>query len=468
MMPGLRNLSIALWMLLVAALAVAFFSPDPELAIGAALFPFFVIALLWRPGEPPVLVFALLVQWVQVVTGLFLAGIRGLEVVASIGLPAADQAIAYALSGLCVEAIGIRLALAGMFPPAVHSSQARSEAAVLSPAWMAAVYLLFTLSGLGVITLFQGTGLNTLAVGLVDLKWALFFVFGYTVLEQRRGYALLFAVLGLELLLGFSAYFSEFKTVLFVLAVLLATRVQRQRLVHWFGFALILGALVYLLVVWSAVKQDYRAFLNQGSGEQVVLPDRAARLDYLSRLVSGLSARDLERGLEILLERVSYVDFFAHSLQYVPLVRPHEDGRYWGSVLTHILTPRLLFPDKPALDDSDITYRYTGVPVAGKEQGTSASIGYMAENYIDFGWPGMLLPVFLMGLVYGVLYRWLLAGAPWKLARFGLATALLLRLAYFELSIHKIFGGLIVAGVLTVVALYLAAPLLHPRESRGR
>jgi hypothetical protein len=58
------------------------------------------------------------------------------------------------------------------------------------------------------------------------------------------------------------------------------------------------------------------------------------------------------------------------------------------SALKHLVTPRVLFPDKGILaSDSEFVRKYTGIPVAGADQNTSIAFGYAAESYIDFGIP---------------------------------------------------------------------------------
>ena len=41
----------------------------------------------------------------------------------------------------------------------------------------------------------------------------------------------------------------------------------------------------------------------------------------------------------------------------------------------HILQPRMFFPNKPVVEDSELTMKYTGEIVAGAEQGTSRQRG---------------------------------------------------------------------------------------------
>jgi hypothetical protein len=82
---------------------------------------------------------------------------------------------------------------------------------------------------------------------------------------------------------------------------------------------------------------------------------------------------------------------------------PHENGAILSAALTHILTPRVLYHDKPNLpSDSAKVRRYAGVWVAGDRQHTSIAFGYVGESYVDFGVPGMFVPIFLFGLVVGL------------------------------------------------------------------
>ena len=61
------------------------------------------------------------------------------------------------------------------------------------------------------------------------------------------------------------------------------------------------------------------------------------------------------------------------------------------------------------------------------EEGTSISIGYMAESYIDFGAVGMMVPIFGLGLLLGGFYRWMLRRDPSRLLGMALATATIYR-----------------------------------------
>jgi hypothetical protein len=111
-------------------------------------------------------------------------------------------------------------------------------------------------------------------------------------------------------------------------------------------------------------------------------------------------------GLENLVYRVSYVEFLALSMKQVPTYLPHENGTLLISAIGHILKPRILFPDKKPIYDSELTSKYTGVQFSGAEQGASFSLGTVAESYVDFGKYYMFIPIFFFGLWIGWMYKY--------------------------------------------------------------
>lgn len=155
--------------------------------------------------------------------------------------------------------------------------------------------------------------------------------------------------------------------------------------------------------------------------------------------------------------RSSYVKYFGSTIANVPLIIPYENGALWSGAVKHVLMPRFLFPNKAALDDSARASYYTGVEVAGVEQGTSIGIGYMGESYIDYGPVGMFAPILLLGLFYGFIYRFFVYHHPVKVLGFAMATAILIFGAYtIETSNVKLVGGnlmgLLVMGLFAKVA----------------
>jgi hypothetical protein len=106
--------------------------------------------------------------------------------------------------------------------------------------------------------------------------------------------------------------------------------------------------------------------------------------------------------------------------------------------------PRIIFKNKEILDDSKRAVRYTGLRLAGADEGTSIGIGYMAESYVDFGAAWMMLPIGGLGLAMGLVYR--LQSRRYSHSIYGIAlgTSILFSVVKaFENSNVKIVGALV-------------------------
>jgi hypothetical protein len=291
-------------------------------------------------------------------------------------------------------------------------------------------------------------GLSQALLVALNFKWIIVILLMFAIIRQRQQYSLLLTVLLMESVLGVLGFFSHFKSVYFVLGVVLLASPAAFRPGKILAVSAVLTFSLSLAVIWSVIKSDYREFLNQGTGEQVVLVSVGERLSKLQELVGGLDSEKIQQGVEALVLRVTYVQYFALSLFNVPQNIPHEHGRLWLGAVEHIFMPRIFFPDKAAIDDSARTTFYTGVTVAGADQGTSIGIGYMGESYIDFGRRLMFLPVLLLGLVLGGAYRFLVLKAVHPLLGMAVATTILMFSGLtIEQSNIKIVGGVVISLV---------------------
>jgi hypothetical protein len=162
-----------------------------------------------------------------------------------------------------------------------------------------------------------------------------------------------------------------------------------------------------------------------------------------------------------LLRRIAYIDFFGAVIGYTELAPEPESLGRWRDALEHVTRPRVFFPDKAALDDTEVFMRYVRSDITDETRiGTSISIGYLAENFIDFGFPGMVFPVAAMALLLGGMLRYLMTRPVAWMVREGFATALVLALtAGMELSLSKFLGGAIMAFALLAFSLKFLFPI---------
>ena len=158
-----------------------------------------------------------------------------------------------------------------------------------------------------------------------------------------------------------------------------------------------------------------------------------------------------------LVSRMWTIPLPARALDRVPSVLPHEHGAIFGAALKHVLTPRIFFPEKKSLpSDSEEVRKYAGVWVAGPEQNTSIAFGYAAESYVDFGIPGMFVPVLGFGIVMGSAYRFFLQAIQDRELAVGfVVTTFWFSLYLFERSWVKTLGFsgtlMMYAGLATIV-----------------
>lgn len=425
---------------------------NPLLSFFGALVPAVLFTLLWRTGEPPVLLFAAMFQWIQAFTPVVCADFEGMRLTRRFGGPEIETAAWLSLAGVLCLAAGMRFFARRQSPK--YAARIPSLAAALDARTLLAAYFAGMLVALAAKYVGERVpAARQLLTVLTLLKWIPLFLLAWMTFERRPGYGWLAAAVGCEIVLGFSGYFSSFKSVLFLLLVVVAGASVRSANLPWLRILSIGGLTLGLCVLWQGIKSDYRRFLRQGSSQQLELVSYGDRAAHLQNLIADLNAQRLLDGALDGVYRLGYIDFFAYSIRNVPARIPYQRGDLWFGAITHILMPRALFPGKKVINDSERTNRFTLRNVAGTDQGTSISIGYMGESYIDFGPAGMFVPIFLLGLYYGWVYRWFVRRAVNPLLGAAIATSLLLFAAQLlESSNIKISGG-VTAGYLVLAAL---------------
>ena len=454
-----HKLPAPVWISSAALIGVGGLTANPILTAFAVFSLPLLTSMLWVPGEPPALLFACLMQWLQASIAIFYSDWQNVPLEQMFRSPMFVSATWLSLIGVLVLALGIRIVLWRRND--VEEQRARLQAFQLRVPKTFIVYLVsyIVFSLLSELVEPLG-GLRQAVVTLGNLRWVFVFLIMYGAMMQRRHYRFLAMVFGLELLTGVLGFFSEFKTIFFML--LIAVAMVGYSFTGWrvVQLAAVTVTLTTLSLLWFAIRVDYRNVLNEGSGKQEVRIPVATRIETLRDLSRGVERDSLENAFEKMILRVSYVEYFALSMDNVPARVPHENGGLWWDSVKQALMPRLLFPDKRIIDDSRRTTHYTGVRVAGLNEGTSIGIGYMGESYIDFGPIGMFAPILSLGVFYGFIYR-LFAQGPLTLMGFAIATVILVfGAAKLETSNIGLVGGNLTAVFLFGLFAWLGAPTL--------
>jgi hypothetical protein len=458
-----KSISYLLWGICIIAATVGLFTANSfETFLGCLIWPL-LFSLLWRPGEPPVLLFAATFQSVQVFIPVIIADLAGESLQQSLQVQSDISSAFYlGIIAILVLAFGMYLGsskltkYSGYFQAKMNESG--SELNVYRLALFYTVILIFSLTINSIA--FSESGLTQLLLAISSLRWFAVFLIAWSGFRYRQFQILAICVTILEILIGITGFFSGFKTVLFVMLVVYGgTSTKISRLFRP-QILILLSLILILTTYWQGVKSDYRSYVNLGSRTQTVQVSLFERLSYHGEAISKLDVEEIKNGFDSGLERLGYLKFFGGSIKTVPSIIPHQNGKLWSEAFAN-LAPRFLFPNKPIIDDSIRTNIFTGFRVAGAAQGASVSIGYVGESYIDFGVPLMFLPVFGLGYFWGWLYQFLTRTGAYPLLGMAAATTLLLNSAiYFESSNLKLVGGATSAALVYVVFLYFGSNLV--------
>ena len=319
---------------------------------------------------------------------------------------------------------------------------------------------------------FLFAGFTQIILSIVKIKWLFFLLFGFVTIIKNEKKKLFILFVLIEILLGFFSYFSEFKTVIYYLFALLASFIVVVNFKYLLYGVLLGSGLIFVAILWTNVKGEYRSFLNAGKGQQTIEVSRDDALNKLYDLSSDVDQHGLERSIEEFLDRLQYTYHFAKTIDRVPSIIPYQNGNNWWDVLQFATTPRILNPDKPTIDNSVKTSKYTGLNYSGAKQGVSFSLGYFAECFIDFGYVGMIFPLMLLGLIYGKLFSYFVTKAsPNLLFNYAVAGSFFMEFNAFEMDGTVLIGRLFASTVTYIILIKSVFPIVHklllaPTESK--
>ena len=446
-------------------------SPNPAISAVGILVPVFLWRLLSVPGTPAIFFFAMFFQWLQAFVPVLSANTRGLPLDSEFGGPELRQAVWLSIGAVIVVSLGIRLINGSKNSNRLATSLQDQSRDLCVKRLFVACLIANVASGLIHLISLRAGGLRQPILAFTIIKWMPIFLLAWTTLAHRRKSGWLVAIVVLEIIVGFIGYFSSFKEILFLLIVV-ALGVRRRGNLPTVTIMVTSVLCLVLLAFWQSVKVGYREALNQGTQVQNVSIPIEQRTRYLARSAALVGVDDLIDGLDSGVDRLGYLTYFAHCIKNVPANLPHQNGKIWFGALAHNFLPRALFPDKKVIDQSKRTMRYTGVRVGSMAQGTAVSIGFPGESYVDFGAAFMFVPIFVLGMLYGSVYRfsW---NCQYPLAGVALTIPLLLSQAIQLAGTPVLLIGGTVTGFLAILVILATVvpivwPLLRERQPDRR
>lgn len=463
--PLLRPFSI--WGLVLGIAAIGL-SGDPLTGFIVVVL-FLSAGLLWFRTGVPIFAFCILYQSVFVVTGYFywrwFGSYPGMRYLGDLEL-----ATWYSMLGFLALSLGIWAAAHGCVS---KKNYGNNDYDIMRLFWI--VLALFSVNWGIEIT---GVGLRLVAFNVAQIlhhtlmiRYMVLYLLLLTVIRQREHFGLGLIAFGYVLLPELISSMTKFKDLFFLFVIVLLSQWRpgarkqserkRNRWILTIAFSLSIF-LVIVGVIWSgAMKHSWRTALTSGAVSGSPMQKIGAYGEHAARSIENF---EFNQGFTELASRLSSgLAYFSHVLRVVPDYIDHEGGALSGNAVNHILMPRFLFPEKPDLGgDSWLVRKYARLNVSGDESGTSVGMGYMAEFYIDFGFPGMLVPLVIYGLILGGMYRALNSLSPSTSLFSALVSGLfLLHFLSYEGNFAKLLGGVVQNFVILSVLLIFFGQKVH-------
>jgi hypothetical protein len=368
-------------------------------------------------------------------------------------IPWESTAIVNSLLALFAIALGYRFgARAFCDGPVSNSYDVRLNSRKLLISYWCAFSLAAGLTGLAALVPSFAQGI----LALKGIELLLLYMFAAQSFAFGQNYAWLLAAVVAEAVLGSIGYIASYQIPLIVVL----TAAVNSRSSRWSPEKIVIGALfaaalLYLSVVWTAIKPEYRFWLEYRNPQ--VTGETSERVQWIWNRINNGSI-DYREEIIRLASRIGYTHFYAVALPRME--SPNYQGTsYWMLAVENVLEPRFIFPDKPPLDDTKITSELTGIQF-GRD--ISVSTGFVAQAHSDFGFPLMYLPIALVGVLMGAIGAYFQSRKASRFARDGFMAAALVYKFTYESNIDKAIGGLL----LSTLALLAAFWLLYPRYER--
>jgi hypothetical protein len=105
-------------------------------------------------------------------------------------------------------------------------------------------------------------------------------------------------------------------------------------------------------------------------------------------------------GFDILNNRTFGAESLATAYLYTPTLAAYRHGAEWGHAITDVI-PRFLLPNKTQFNPSLVFSEMYAGESASAGFGLTISPTLPGDFYMNFGWPGILAGMFVVGLILG-------------------------------------------------------------------
>ena len=217
------------------------------------------------------------------------------------------------------------------------------------------------------------------------------------------------------------------------LVLLVAYCLARSRFPWW---PVVVSAAVVLIL--APVRGEFRELAWGPEGEKLSLADKV--LLYPKLMTEYVTTVEPMEAIQATVSRVSHIMTFGEVVEKTPGVIPYANGETYYSLLFKPI-PRFLYPDKPTVETGQwFGHRYGFLDE--RDTTSSHNLPQLVELYVNFGGLGIVLGMFVLGVVYAVVVR-LFVHPTAGLGALVMGAYVLEKLLLIESSAALVFGGLV-------------------------
>jgi hypothetical protein len=325
--------------------------------------------------------------------------------------------------------------------------------------------------GLGLVTLFlsrfgnlalAGGGSQQLfAIMVTTVYLAVNVILVSRVMEGRSGSGeklFLAFFLGARMLTGLAGGWVG--AILSVAAVCAMVYIHRYRKLPIFAMACLLPYVLFFQVGKDQFRKTFWGEANQASAIEKIEFWFNVSWEKWSDAFNGVGTESIRDLTLPSLSRASLLTQAANVMEKTPKVVPYQYGRLYSYLLVTWI-PRAVWPDKPSFNEANQFYQVAyGVTRAEDLNTVSIAVGVLTEGFINFGWFGTALVMFLVGALLDFWNTTFLSDSSKPLA-FGIGIALAPQLLNIEFQMAQYLSGMIQNIVVTLI---LFVPIIQLRK----
>jgi hypothetical protein len=188
-----------------------------------------------------------------------------------------------------------------------------------------------------------------------------------------------------------------------LIVLLLMLYFAAKRAIPW-RIVVVAIAIAFILVPALALKHEYRLTYGVG-GEELGITSLEDAVHGGVLFVETVGGSFVQQGLQvyepaasIIINRVDAIQLFAYVLERTPETAPFLNGETYSDAPWKFV-PRFIYPNKPDPSWGQFFGHRYGL-LDPQDYDTSVNLSLMIEMYINFGIPGLLVGMFLLGQLY--------------------------------------------------------------------